>query len=171
VNKAEFIEVLSGHFDGNKSEAARVLNAVTQTITYQAAAGEKVTITGFGSFEKVQRPARMVRNPRTGETKRAKATAVPRFRAGSELKAYLAGTKKVPKAAKRTAPKRAANSTASTPTPAATRKAASTAAAVKKAPAKTAGATKTAAASKATTARKTATKTTPAKRATKKAAN
>jgi DNA-binding protein HU-beta len=40
----------------------------------------------------------MVRNPRTGERKRAKATAVPRFRAGSDLKAYVSGAKKLPKA-------------------------------------------------------------------------
>ena len=40
----------------------------------------------------------MVRNPRTGERKRAKATAVPRFRAGSDLKAYVSGAKKVPRA-------------------------------------------------------------------------
>ena len=91
MNKAEFIEVLSTHFDGNKAEAARALNAVTQTITYQTATGEKVTITGFGVFEKVHRSARMVRNPRTGERKRAKATAIPRFRAGTDLKAEIEG--------------------------------------------------------------------------------
>ena len=82
VNKAELIEALSAHYDGSKTEAAKALNAVVQTITYKTAAGEKVSITGFGVFEKVHRSARMVRNPRTGERKRAKATAVPRFRAG-----------------------------------------------------------------------------------------
>ena len=105
VNKAEFIEVLAAHFDGNKAEAGRALNAITETITYQAAGGEKVTITGFGVFEKVSRPARMVRNPRTGERKRAKATAVPRFRAGTDLKAYVSGAKKVPKASKKASAK------------------------------------------------------------------
>jgi DNA-binding protein HU-beta len=50
-----------------------------------------------------------VRNPRTGERKRAKATAVPRFRAGSDLKAYVSGAKKVPKAtARKAAPAKAA---------------------------------------------------------------
>ena len=98
VNKAELIEALSAHYDGNKAEASRALNAVVQTITYQTAGGQKVSITGFGVFERVPRSARMVRNPRTGERKRAKATAVPRFRAGSDLKAYVSGAKKVPKA-------------------------------------------------------------------------
>lgn len=168
MNKAEFIEVLSTQFDGNKAEAARALNAVTQTITYQTAAGEKVTITGFGVFEKVHRSARMVRNPRTGERKRAKATAIPRFRAGTELKAYVSGAKKVPRAAKKAAAK--ATSTA----PASTSSAAKTAA--KTAPAKktTAAAKKTTAAKKATPATKStaakktaaAKKTTPAKKTT-----
>ena len=97
MNKAELIEALSAHYDGSKSEAAKALNAVVSTITYKTAAGEKVSITGFGVFEKVHRSARMVRNPRTGERKKAKATAIPRFRAGTDLKAYVAGEKKVPK--------------------------------------------------------------------------
>jgi DNA-binding protein HU-beta len=105
VNKAELIQAVSAYYDGSKSEAAKALNAVVETITYKTAAGEKVSITGFGVFEKVHRSARMVRNPRTGERKRAKATAVPRFRAGSDLKAYVSGAKKVPRAtAKKAAP-------------------------------------------------------------------
>jgi DNA-binding protein HU-beta len=109
VNKAELIQALSAYYDGSKSEAAKALNAVVETITYKTAVGEKVSITGFGVFEKVHRSARMVRNPRTGERKRAKATAVPRFRAGSDLKAYVSGAKKVPRAsAKKAAPAKAA---------------------------------------------------------------
>jgi len=96
VNKAELIEALSKHFDGSKADAAKALNAVVQTITYQAAVGEKVSITGFGVFEKVSRGERMVRNPRTGERTLAGPTAVPRFRAGTELKAYVSGAKQVP---------------------------------------------------------------------------
>ena len=109
MNKAELIQALSAYYDGSKSEAAKALNAVVETITYKTAAGEKVSITGFGVFEKVHRSARMVRNPRTGERKRAKATSVPRFRAGSDLKAYVSGAKKVPKAtARKAAPAKAA---------------------------------------------------------------
>ena len=112
MNKAELIQALSAYYDGSKSEAAKALNAVVETITYKTAAGEKVSITGFGVFEKVHRSARMVRNPRTGERKRAKATSVPRFRAGSDLKAYVSGAKKVPKAtARKAAPAKAAAKT------------------------------------------------------------
>jgi DNA-binding protein HU-beta len=151
VNKAELIEALSAHYDGSKTEAAKALNAVVQTITYKTAAGEKVSITGFGVFEKVHRDARMVRNPRTGERKRAKATAVPRFRAGTDLKAYVSGAKKVPRATKKAA---AAAKTAVTRTPATTTAATKTAA-TKTAATKTA-ATKTAAPAKKTTTAKAA---------------
>jgi DNA-binding protein HU-beta len=114
VNKAELIQALSEYYDGSKTEAAKALDAVVKTITYKTAAGEKVSITGFGVFEKVSRSARMVRNPRTGERKRAKATAVPRFRAGSDLKAYVSGAKKVPRATARKATTKAASGSAAT---------------------------------------------------------
>ena len=97
MNKAQLIEAISAYYDGSKAEATKALNAVVETITQKTAAGEKVAITGFGVFEKVSRAARMVRNPRTGERKKAKATAVPRFRAGSDLKAFVSGAKKLPK--------------------------------------------------------------------------
>lgn len=103
VNKAQLVEALAAHFDGNKIEAAKALDAVVQTITYSTALGERVTITGFGTFEKVLRPARMVRDPRTGERRRVKASAVPQFRPGAELKEYVSGTKKVPRSARKKA--------------------------------------------------------------------
>ena len=156
VNKAELIEKLSEKFDGNKAEAARALNAVTETVTHTVAGGEKVSITGFGVFEKIHRSARMVRNPRTGERKRAKATAVPKFRPGTDLKAFVSGEKKVPRAAKKTATKATATKTTATKAPAT--KAAATKTAAKKAPATKTAATKTAA--KKTVAKKApATKT------------
>ena len=158
MNKAELIEALAVEFDGSKAQAAKALNAVVDTITYTTARGEKVSITGFGVFEKIKRPARMVRNPRTGERKRAKATAVPKFRAGSELKAYVSGEKKPPRA------------TAKKAAPAKTAAAAPAKTAAKKAPAKKAPATKTAAAKKTTAAKKAPAKKAPAKKAVAKKA-
>jgi DNA-binding protein HU-beta len=137
VNKAELIQAVAVYYDGSKSEAAKALNAVVETITYKTAAGEKVSITGFGVFEKVPRSARMVRNPRTGERKRAKATAVPRFRAGSDLKAYVSGAKKLPKApAKKATTKATSGSAATSKTAVPARKTASRAPAKKTATAK-----------------------------------
>ncbi|HEY0240198.1 MAG TPA: HU family DNA-binding protein [Friedmanniella sp.] len=89
MNKAELIKELSPHFDGSKIEAARALRAVVDTITSTVSTGEKVSVTGFGVFEKVDRPARTVRNPRTGERKAAEASSIVRFRPGTDLKASV----------------------------------------------------------------------------------
>ena len=73
-----------GRFEGNRKQAAHALESVLDTITREVAKGEKVAITGFGSFEKRVRDARWVRNPRTGERIKAKKTAVPKFSAGAD---------------------------------------------------------------------------------------
>src|SRR5215203_501601 len=136
MNKAQLIEALADHYDGNKTQAGKALNAVVETITRQTAAGEKVSITGFGVFEKVHRAARMVRNPRTGERKRAKATAVPRFRAGSELKAYVSGARKLPKGGAKKASTAVKTATAAPAKSAATKTSPAKSAATKTSPAK-----------------------------------
>ncbi|WP_425309433.1 HU family DNA-binding protein [Ammonicoccus fulvus] len=98
MNKAELIEALSAHFGGNKAEAGRMLNIVVETIIHETARHGKVGITGFGVFEKVHREERVVRNPRTGERKKADETYVVRFRPGSDMKAYVAGERELPSA-------------------------------------------------------------------------
>jgi DNA-binding protein HU-beta len=153
VNKSQLVEALAVHFDGNRRQAQHALESVIDTVERELTKkGGKVAITGFGAFEAIERGARIVRNPRTGETKRAKKTVVPKFRAGAELKAVVSGAKKLPKLV---VPKPAATAT----------KAA--APAKKAAPAK-AAATKTAAAKKAT-ATKTVAKKAPVKTVAKKA--
>lgn len=97
MNKSQLIEVLAGRFEGNRKAAGHALESVLDTITREVAKGEKVAITGFGSFEKRVRDARMVRNPRTGERLKKKKTAVPKFSAGTQLKAVVSGEKKLPK--------------------------------------------------------------------------
>lgn len=91
MNKAQLIQELSTRFEGSKNDASRALNAVVETITETVSTGEKVSVTGFGVFEKIDRPARTVRNPRTGERKEAEATSIVRFRPGTDLKASVAG--------------------------------------------------------------------------------
>ncbi|WP_375431938.1 HU family DNA-binding protein [uncultured Friedmanniella sp.] len=108
MNKTELIEALASHFDGSRAEATRALNAFVHTISSATAAGDRVAITGFGVFEKIDRPARTVRNPRTGERLDVAATAVPRFRAGTELKAYVSGARPVPELAPVSIPRRTA---------------------------------------------------------------
>lgn len=105
MNKGELVEALAVHFDGNKAEATRALNAVLQTIIYKTTTEDTVTILGFGTFEKTVRPARTVHDPSTGERHRVKALATPRFRPGSKFKAYVSGAKKVPKPPRKKAAK------------------------------------------------------------------
>jgi DNA-binding protein HU-beta len=172
VNKSQLIDTLAARFEGNRKQAAHALESVLDTITREVAKGEKVAITGFGSFEKRVRDARWVRNPRTGERIKAKKTAIPKFSAGADLKAVVSGAKKLPKltvAAATTGAKAAtgtAKKAAAPATKAAAKKAPATKSAAKKAPAtktaaKKAPATKTAAKTTATKApaKKTATKT------------
>ena len=125
MNKSQLIDTLAARFEGNRKQAAHALEAVLDTITREVAKGEKVAITGFGSFEKRIRDARWVRNPRTGERIKAKKTAIPKFSAGADLKAVVSGAKKLPKltlAAAATGAK-AATGTAKKATPGAAKKA------------------------------------------------
>jgi DNA-binding protein HU-beta len=142
VNKAELIEALATRL-GDKRTAGTALDAVLAEVQSAVAKGEKVSITGFGVFEKRVRAARMARNPRTGAAVRVKKTSVPAFRPGSGFKEMVASGR-VPKAlkatpAKSTAKKAAAKSTTSTATTArksAAKKASPRKTSAKKAPAK-----------------------------------
>ena len=69
-----------------KADAARAMEAVTDTISAALKKGEKVTLTGFGTFELRQRAARMGRNPQTGASLHIPATKTPAFKAGKSLK-------------------------------------------------------------------------------------
>lgn len=90
MNKSQLIGVLAPRFGGNKAEAARALNSVLEVIMTETARGERVSITGFGVFERSYRGPRLVRNPATGERKPVAATHVPRFRAGSDFRRVVA---------------------------------------------------------------------------------
>ena len=161
MNKTQLIDALAVRYEGNRKQAAHALDSVLDTITREVAKGEKVAITGFGSFEKRVREARWVRNPQTGARIKAKKTAVPKFTAGADLKNVVSGAKKLPKLviAKATAPaaKKAAPAKAAAP--------AKKASAKKAAPAKKASAKKAAA---KTLAKKSPAAKAPAKKAAAK---
>jgi DNA-binding protein HU-beta len=154
VNKAQLIEKVSSQL-GSRKAAGEAVEAVVDTITRAVASGEKVAISGFGVFEKVARPARTGRNPRTGETVKIKKTSVPKFKPGQGFKDVVSGAKKLPKAAASAAS--AARSAAG-----GAKKTATTSTATKSAPAKKTAAKstakKTTTANKASAAKKTTTK-------------
>ncbi|KOU20994.1 DNA-binding protein [Streptomyces sp. WM6372] len=149
---------------GGRQQAADAVDAVLDAMVRAVVAGDRVSVTGFGSFEKVDRPARYARNPQTGERVRVKKTSVPRFRAGQGFKDLVAGTKKLPKGGEvsvKKAPKGSLSGGASATVKKAVAKKATTA---KKAAAKTAVAKKTTA--KKVVAKKVVAKTAAAKKTT-----
>ena len=86
MNKTEFVERLADTMDMAKTEAAELLEAVTNLIKRELKSGGNVTLTGFGTFEVRKRKARKGRNPKTGEEILIKASKVPVFKAGKVLK-------------------------------------------------------------------------------------
>ncbi|EFE66899.1 MULTISPECIES: HU family DNA-binding protein [Streptomyces] len=161
MNKAQLVEAIADKM-GGRQQAADAVDAVLDAIVRAVVAGDRVSVTGFGSFEKVDRPARYARNPQTGERVRVKKTSVPRFRAGQGFKDLVSGSKKLPK--NDIAVKKAPKGSLSGPTPTISK------AAGKKAATKKAAAKKATGAAKTTTARKTAAKKAPAKTAAAKTA-
>jgi DNA-binding protein HU-beta len=89
MNKHDLIDAISPRM-GDKKTAAEAVNAILDTIQQTVAKGDKVSITGFGVFEKTVRPARTARNPATGAAVKVPKTSVPKFRAGADFKAMVA---------------------------------------------------------------------------------
>jgi DNA-binding protein HU-beta len=172
VNKAQLVEAIADKV-GGRQQAAEAVDAVLDAIVRAVVGGDRVSVTGFGSFEKVERPARYARNPQTGERVRVKKTSVPRFRAGQGFKDLVSGTKKLPRGgevAVKKAPKGSlTGGAAATVKKAAAKKTTAKKAAAKKATAKKAAAKKAAPAKKATVKKAAAKKTTAKKVAAKKA--
>ncbi len=165
MNKAQLVEAIQDKL-GGRQQAAEAVDVVLDAIVRSVVAGERVSVTGFGSFEKVDRPARYARNPQTGERVRVRKTSVPRFRAGAGFKELVSGAKKLPKndVAVKKAPKGSLMGGTSAKK-AATKRAGAKKTTAKKSTAQRGGAKKTAT---KTTAKRTPAKKTAAKKATAK---
>lgn len=86
MNKGELVDAISAKTQATKKEADAVLTATIEAIMEAVAAGEKVTLVGFGTFEPRERAAREGRNPQTGKAIKIPATTVPAFSAGKQFK-------------------------------------------------------------------------------------
>ncbi len=124
MNRRELINAVADHVDADAKEVGKFLDGFTHVVTSTVSRGEQVAISGFAKFAKVERPARMGRNPATGEQIRIKASKKARITPLKAFKDAVMGGKAAP--AKKTAAKKGA-------------------AAKKSGPAKKAGAKKTAA--------------------------
>ncbi|MDP6779883.1 MAG: HU family DNA-binding protein [Candidatus Latescibacteria bacterium] len=85
-NKAELVDAISEKADISKKDAEAALNAALGEITGALKTGERVTISGFGTFSVGSRAARTGRNPQTGATIQIPASKTIRFKAGKALK-------------------------------------------------------------------------------------
>ena len=86
MNKGELVEEVSGEVGLSKRETQKTIDAIIGTIEDTLAAGEKVTLVGFGTFGVRERKARTGRNPRTGASIQIPAKRVPKFVPGKTLR-------------------------------------------------------------------------------------
>ncbi|MBI3610253.1 MAG: HU family DNA-binding protein [Nitrospirae bacterium] len=89
MTKHELIEKIAGMAGISKVAAGDALNAAIEGITSALKKGQKVSLTGFGSFSVMKRKPRIGRNPKTGDSIKIPACRVPKFSAGKELKAAV----------------------------------------------------------------------------------
>ncbi len=86
MNKAELVNKVCGEVGLSKRETKKVVDAIIETIGDTLAAGEKVTLVGFGTFRVRSRKARRGVNPQTRESIQIPAKKVPKFSTGKILK-------------------------------------------------------------------------------------
>jgi DNA-binding protein HU-beta len=91
MNRAELISEIADLTGQPKTTVSSALSAIIHSVTGALAKGDKVTLVGFGTFERRTRQARTGRNPRTLAPLRIPASRVPAFRAGQELKDVVDG--------------------------------------------------------------------------------
>ncbi|MBD2527774.1 HU family DNA-binding protein [Nostoc sp. FACHB-133] len=90
MNKGELVDAVAAKTNITKKQADEVISAFLGVITEAVANGEKVTLIGFGSFERRERSEREGRNPKTNEPMTIPATKVPAFSAGKQFKEKVA---------------------------------------------------------------------------------
>ena len=90
MNKTELIAIAAENAGLTKKDTERILNAALEAISQALVRGEKVQLSGFGTFETKDREARIGRNPHTKEAEEIPATRVPAFKASKALKDNIA---------------------------------------------------------------------------------
>ncbi|MEH1997094.1 HU family DNA-binding protein [Nostoc sp.] len=90
MNKGELVDAVAAKTNITKKQADEIISAFLSVVTEAVANGEKVTLIGFGSFERRDRSEREGRNPKTNEPMTIPATKVPAFSAGKQFKEKVA---------------------------------------------------------------------------------
>jgi DNA-binding protein HU-beta len=90
MNKGELVDAVAAKANVTRKQADEIISAFLEAVTEAVANGEKVTLVGFGSFERRERSEREGRNPKTNEPMTIPATRVPAFSAGKAFKEKVA---------------------------------------------------------------------------------
>ena len=91
MNKEELVQEGAKKAGVTQKEAAEVIGALVETVQTTVAKGQKVTLVGFGTFERRERAARNGRNPQTGKEIKIAAKKVPAFSAGKKFRTIVNG--------------------------------------------------------------------------------
>ena len=86
MNKQDIVNAIAESTGMTKVDSTKALDAIEQIITNTLVKGEKVTLTGFGTFESRAVAARMGRNIKTGSPIKIPASRRPAFKAGKTLR-------------------------------------------------------------------------------------
>ena len=145
MNRKELVDSIQKHTEVARGDVDKVLGSLIQHTQVAVKKGDRVSLVGFGTFERRDRKARVARNPRSGEQVRVKATKVPVFRAGQSFRDVVAGKAAAPKltasrsASRSTRTAAARSSTSKTTAKASTSRRTSTTSSRAKAPARSGG--------------------------------
>src|SRR3954463_7727058 len=103
MRKRDLAQAVAAHTDVDPKVAATVVDGTLEVILATVAKGEDVALTGFAKFSKVKRPARMARNPATGEAVKVKAKTAAKITPLKGFKDVVLGAPPPPKLTKPTA--------------------------------------------------------------------
>ena len=96
MNKTELIDAVAAHTGQAKSSVAEILGGFEDVVVATVNKGEKVALTGFVAFDRVDRKARTARNPQTGAEIQVPASQAPRVSAGASFKKVIKGQAAAP---------------------------------------------------------------------------
>ncbi len=97
LTKTDLIAAVAAHTGSTQKDVAAVLGGFEDVVVANVARGEKVVMTGFLTFDRAQRAARVGRNPATGEAIKIKASKSPKVTAGASFKNVVNGKAPAPK--------------------------------------------------------------------------
>ena len=97
MNRKQLVDSIQKQTAVARADVDKVLGSLIQQTQVAVKKGERVSLVGFGTFERRDRKARTARNPRTGTPVKVKATKIPAFRAGQAFKDVVSGKSAAPR--------------------------------------------------------------------------